>query len=482
VGTILGLGYINRLRPTPTKERAIVLVLPSTPAPTSEAKPPSTKAPAAPVRKATFPLQPAAPARANVEEKQAQPVQEPPAARAPILALLHAPAPFKRRDLRSADELCRELLRAPEVNLDRIAGTSTRLLTLARSQQTQPVHVIGAALAAREDLIGLPMRMGMDCQLGKESAENLQALSLKLRGFLGESTSKQTLDNRHDAYVLRNKLLKGQKGQPCEWIQRDALPALLQLLQAEEKPVRELLIDLLTTIKGRETTIALAQRALFDVSDEVREAAINALRQRPAVEYRPVLLEGFRYPWAPVADHAAEALVNLEDRMAVPKLVSLLDEPDPAAPESEGPRKPAVLREVVRINHLRNCLLCHAPSFETTEPVRARIPTPGQPLEPPTAYYASQDTFATFVRADITYLRPDFSVPQPVIHSAPWPVHQRYDYSVRARYATRQEVSAALAAPESYLQREAVLFALRELTGVDGGASKREWERLLVKN
>ena len=42
-------------------------------------------------------------------------------------------------------------------------------------------------LVKRPDLVGLPMRMCLECQIGKESAENLQVLSRKLRRDLGAS-------------------------------------------------------------------------------------------------------------------------------------------------------------------------------------------------------------------------------------------------------------------------------------------------------
>ena len=119
------------------------------------------------------------------------------------------------------------------------------------------------------------------------------------------------------------------------------------------------------------------------------------------------------------------------------------------------------MREVVRVNHLRNCLLCHAPATTATDPVRGLVPSPGQPLPPPFSvpYYEGQ--IGLFVRADVTYLRQDFSVPQPVAKPGNWPVHQRYDYLVRTRYPTDEELRRP--APKTYPQREAVRWALREM-------------------
>src|SRR5262249_24196264 len=68
-----------------------------------------------------------------------------------------------------------------------------------------------------------------------------------------------------------------------------------------------------------------------------------------------------------------------------------------------------------------------------------------------------------FVRADVTYLKQDFSVPQPVIKPGLWPVEQRYDYVVRTRKPTPQEQAALEANPNECPQKQAVLFALPEL-------------------
>jgi hypothetical protein len=53
-----------------------------------------------------------------------------------------------------------------------------------------------------------------------------------------------------------------------------------------------LLLELLTTIKHRRSTQALAVRAVVDLSPEVREAALRALQDRPAEDYRDLLLAG----------------------------------------------------------------------------------------------------------------------------------------------------------------------------------------------
>jgi HEAT repeat protein len=348
---------------------------------------------------------------------------------------------------------------------------------------------------------GLPMRMGVDCQLGKEGAESLQILSRKLRNALAAAVPKDGIDSRPNAAELQRILLQGQAvvmagksgpalrsgprharqeliaPNPAEWSQPEAVPALRQLLMAENRPLRLLLVEMLAQIPGQAAAKSLAQRALFDLSSDVREAAIRALQERPVEDYRAVLLEGFRYPWPAAADHAAEALAALNDRRAIPALVGLLRQDDPAAPFEDPATGKPVVRELVRINHNANCTLCHAQSTETTDPVRGLVPSFEQPLPgftSSTQYY--EGSSGPFVRADVTYLQQDFSVPQPVAQHGPWPVNQRFDYLVRTRrLSTVDTALESKAANMACEQREAVLFALRELTGQDFGTSALAW-------
>jgi hypothetical protein len=93
------------------------------------------------------------------------------------------------------------------------------------------------------------------------------------------------------------------------------------------------------------------------------------------------------------------------------------------------------------------------------------------------------------VRADITFLRQDFSVRLPVPRLTPTPrpgplgdPKQRFDYVVRTRRLTPTEMKLFKARPPAdpmdYPQRDAVLFALRQLTGQDPGKTTEDWMRL----
>jgi len=254
----------------------------------------------------------------------------------------------------------------------------------------------------------------------------------------------------------------------------DVVPVLSQVLQVEDPEYRKLLVEELDRIPGPEASAALARRALYDTSADLRGAAVAALAKRPATEDSYVLLDGFRYPWASVARHAADALVRTHDLQAIPRLARLLDEPDPTLPyRNERSLKPEV-QELVRINHLRNCCMCHAPSYNNAGWVPGRVMEPGVPL--PAEYYGSPT--GTFVRADITYLRQDFSTLQPVENAQPWPRMQRFDFLLRTRTPTAEELARAEQRPAgaSYPQRDAVLLALRGLSGRDLGVASAPWQ------
>jgi HEAT repeat protein len=394
------------------------------------------------------------------------------------------------------EDLRQQLLLIQEVALDAVPGSSAQVLVQSARLQAQPVpNLAPLFMAQRKDLAGLPWRAGIYCQLGKEPAEHLHALSRKVRACLeaaipGSPTARTraarapAADPRPDPDQLRREFLANK-----EWLRPEAIPALQQMLMAENKSVRLILVELLSRIKDRTAGAALAQRAIFDLHPEVREAAVRALQERPREEYLPWFLEAFHYPWAPVACHAAEALVSLEVREAVPRLVKLLEEPDPCEPFTRevGKQKITVARELVRVNHLGNCILCHAPSFAQSDLVRGLVPIPGRELPAPVTtpqYYEGNQ--GVFVRADVTYLRQDFSLYQPVPRPGAWPSNQRYDYLVRVRPPSRQDLAARerlknARGQQGCVQHQAVRYALRELTGRDPGPAAEDWKKLLYE-
>ena len=148
-----------------------------------------------------------------------------------------------------------------------------------------------------------------------------------------------------------------------------------------------------------------------------------------------------------MAQRGAAALATLGRSDLVPRLVALLDEPDPRAPvvKVNGGRSVNEARELVRINHNRNCLLCHAPGNTagvSPETLTAAVPVPSDPLPNPSDGYQISSPDLS-VRIDVTYLRPDFSAMQAVADANPWPEMQRFDFLVRTRTLTKDEAAAA---------------------------------------
>jgi hypothetical protein len=265
--------------------------------------------------------------------------------------------------------------------------------------------------------------------------------------------------------------------------------ALNQILSGEDARTRKGLVLSLITQEHVHAVKVLAKFAVFDSDHEVRELAVTSLRHRKASEYSGDLVAAVRYPWAPAARHAAEAIARLDVNEAIPSLIDFLDEPDPCAPvvvEKKGEKAFAV-RELVRINHNRNCQLCHAPADRTnrSDPgqVLASVPSPAEPL-PPTislVYYGSRGGIDVAVRADTTYLRQDFSALVPVADAEPWPDKQRFDFLVRTRVLNKEEAAERLKDTGSKCsspQHEAALAALRRLTGHDFGPSAAAWRRM----
>jgi hypothetical protein len=267
------------------------------------------------------------------------------------------------------------------------------------------------------------------------------------------------------------------------------IAALMQVLAPEAASIRLGLVKYLSMVSHAEATRALARLALFAAEDEVRQAATDALKVRRERDYTDLLLQGLRYPWPAVAQRAGDTLVKLERTDLVPRLVDLLDEPDPRAPviQKVNQKPVPVVRELVRVNHHRNCLLCHAPGNTgdvSPEAVTAAVPVPSEPLPSPSQGYQTSSP-DVLVRVDVTYLRQDFSLFQPVADAHPWPEMQRFDFLVRTRELTDEEADAYR---ETFAKQEpgrlspyhrVALTALRELTGLDTEPTPEAWRRLL---
>ncbi len=332
-------------------------------------------------------------------------------------------------------------------------------------------------LAHHQDLKGIPFRGVEECKLEGAESKGLQEISREVRRTENEVrlVQRRYLDE-HQGIFGHDRAISGLlRAKRDDWKLPSHVGGLEQTLQVQETPLRKELVDHLARMDSSEATRALARRAVFDLNADVRKKAIDALGSRPLRESRPVLLAAFRNPWRPAAAHAAEAMVALEDRQVVCDLVELLDAGDPAMPR-QNVEQQWVVSELTKVNHLRNCVLCHAPMVERSSLFGA-VPTEGSPL--PVAYY-SGNSRVPLVRADVTYLKQDFSVMEVLERQDPWPAEQRFDYFVRERPLSEFEIArhsvgkfALQSAGTSY--RGSVLFALRSLTGESLGETAQEW-------
>jgi hypothetical protein len=275
------------------------------------------------------------------------------------------------------------------------------------------------------------------------------------------------------------------------------IAALMQVLIPETPQLRLDLIKYLAGVSHAEATRALAKLAIFSEEEEVRRAALDALKTRREKDYSDILVQGLSYPWPIVARRSSEAIIKLERKDLIPQLLDVLDRPDPRSPQSreKDGKKTTVVRELVRINHHRNCLLCHAPARSDNPPVTpdlaAEMPLPNQPLPSPSsgsAYGGRSNVIPEHaVRVDVTYLCQDFSVKLPVAGAHPWPEMQRFDFVVRIREVSDDEARAFGALLHSREPgvlspyHQAALFALRELTGRDTEPTAAAWRKLLAR-
>jgi hypothetical protein len=399
----------------------------------------------------------------------------------------------KRRHNRSELQLRNELAWTPEIRRLSFVSRSSLLGAYASSYRARGETLenadLGPAVLLRTfpDFSYLPIRNGASCRMPPNQATTLDVLSRKLRISLNNLAPQGVNGVRPDPARVKEHLWYERNGSRPEWLRAEAIPALTQLLMHEEEPLRRMLVELLAEIPEKPATVALAQRAVFDLSPSVREAALGALRARSREEVRPVFIQALRYPWAPAADHAAEALVALADTGAIPRLKEMLQLPDPAAPVSIGKSGRQGMVQVVRMHHLSNCMVCHPPACTSQDPVLGVQPS--NPGSPAVAFSIPQGNSGRhdysrpasrgtpiLIRGDVTYVRQDFSVlhASPIAGAPP----ERFDYVLRLRPlspAQARSLETRIETRATYAQREAVLFALNELEGGDGAAP--QWTR-----
>lgn len=383
-----------------------------------------------------------------------------------------------------------ELIRTPEVLLYRNMPSNPQA---ARTQIAQLVSNIRAQdqrdgdgfvkslIKERDDLQGLPFLMGGACRMAPGASSLFgMAVGITHASLRAEDTAIISKVDSVDRFMTH-------------WNGQDPAPgvaALTQIYGPQSQSRREGLAKHLKEINHSAATKALAKTAVFDFDGQVRLAAVDGLKGRAKQEYTEVLLEGLRHPWPAVAQNAAHAITRLHRQDLIPELVAFLAEPNPRDPieKDVNGKNELVVREMVKINHHRNCLLCHAPAPANSMPsdVVAVVPTPGQSFAPPESggpYGGSPGD--PMILADVTYLRQDFSILASVANAHPWPEMQRFDFLVRTRVLTDNEVAAhvkekqARAPGQVSENHKAVAAALNRLTGKTAAPNAVAWAQVL---
>jgi hypothetical protein len=392
------------------------------------------------------------------------------------------------------------LASVPEVGVaDPIAHTTgagpaktriNQLITTIRNENAQGQdRFVLANMDRRSELRGLPFIMGDACRQNKPKAISFQASVSAVRDGLEFDSGRFGRNGdpkEHTVFWSTYMSGTGQQGIDTD----HGIAALTQILGPERISMRASLIEKLKQSNHREATRAIARAAVFDSDPAIRYSATAALKDRPKADYDEVLMHGLRYPLPNVANQAAQVMLVLERKDLLPKVAAYLDEAAPGDPipaKVDG-KDVCVVNEVVKINHHRNCLLCHPPSATgATEEVPGVIPIPGVPFptSPKDAYGSAQSLGEPMVRADTTYLRQDFSVMMPVTGAAPWPEMQRFDFLVRQRIVEGKELNLlqetvqARAADFVSANHKAALQVLRELSGQNAAPNAAAWQRVL---
>ncbi len=408
----------------------------------------------------------------------------------PLKDLLPTPPAAKKTpvyvgdDLRLVPEVAFEAVPAKKLTTEewrtRMAHTVASALHLAGKEDD---GYLKAALKGREDLAGMPFVMGGACRTMGPARKAFKEI------LVGRRVVPLSLETSPGADAIRNIIdyadLRGvADAKDRKALGRAIIAATAQLCGGGDTTARRGGVRKIMDVPLPEAVHELARLAVFSFDEPVRELALEALsaRREPAPE--AVLLAGLDYPWPEAAANAADAIVKLKRKDLIPHLVARLDAPDPRAPRAEG--KSSFAREVVRVNHHRNCLMCHAPAslLDAAEPtlLTAAMPVPNESFTSPGVGYGGRSIL--LVRIDVTYLRQDFSELLKVEDAAPWPEMQRFDFVVRKRALTEEEAadlrkSLEPKAGEMSPYRQAALNALRKLTGSGLGADAAAWRKHL---
>jgi hypothetical protein len=353
-------------------------------------------------------------------------------------------------DLKNAPEVIFQKALSNKLKTEEaLSAIRQRLDDIRHANEKKPDAFLEGQIGQRTDLQGMPFTLGNACRKSESQAKFLAQFSM----LIHEAISHAEKHGGANPFWTTLETAQPRQPQHRDDLEVARVAALMQVLGPEPAALRLVLASQLSKVSHKEATVALAKMVLFSVEEDVGLAAVKALKTRRKEDYIPTLMQGLRYPWPDVAQRAAEALVRLENTEVVPQLVDLLEEADPRLPVSMevNGKQTTFVHELVRINHHRSCMLCHAPADCTNENTQqsrivtlaAQVPLPTEPLGwmARSGYYGSNTHPEIFVRFDVTYLRQDFSLLLPVPDAAPWPNQQRFDFLVRKRAVSAKEAA-----------------------------------------
>jgi len=279
-----------------------------------------------------------------------------------------------------------ELARVQEVVIEQIPANPgqsrqqiAQLVAKIQADEAQdPDGFVKRLIRERPDLQGMPFQMGHACRMnGAVSSAFGNAVNLTRDVMRAEDTAIV------GPVEPASRFFEEYGGQDTG----AGVAALTQIFGPEKQKRREGLAKQLASIDHPASTRALARAAVFDFDKDVREAAVQGLKHRTKQEYTDVLVAALSHPWPVAAQNAASAIRRLHRDDLVPQMVAFLAAPDPRDPfEKEVDGKPAtVVREMVKVNHHRNCLLCHSPAPANSMPSGfvGVVPTPGMSFPAP---------------------------------------------------------------------------------------------------
>ena len=187
---------------------------------------------------------------------------------------------------------------------------------------------------------------------------------------------------------------------------------------ASRKPTVSGLAKYLTTLKHVDAPrVPWPSLALYAPEETVRARGhIDGLKSRPAKDYTDMScckVSAIPSPWS--QKRAAEAARQIASQGCGQRTRQGARRTRPAAPPAkktiEGKASLVHVRELVRVNHHRNCVLCHAPAARDDAVFSAPVALPDRELPAPSEGYGGrQSSPDLFVRIDMTYLRQDFSL------------------------------------------------------------------------